>query len=64
VTSEEFEAEVLRIARAIWPQAAASGATITRGRERDGIFITDDQIALIEATMERTNAKAEKDGET
>jgi hypothetical protein len=62
VTGAEFEAEVLRIARAIWPQAADSGPTIVQGRERDGIFITDDQIALIEATADRTKLKAEKDG--
>ncbi len=62
MNAAEFEAEVLRIARAMWPQAENSGAAIVGGRERDGIFITEDQVALIEATTDRTKAKAAKDG--
>ncbi len=62
MTGEEFEAEVLRIARAMWPRAAGGGSSIVGGRERDAVFITDDQIALIEATTSRTKVKAEQDG--
>ncbi|MBF6621402.1 MAG: hypothetical protein ITG02_14380 [Patulibacter sp.] len=59
---EEFEEQVLRIARAMWPQDWAGGSAMIDGRERDGVFITDDAVALIEATTERSQEKAVKDG--
>ena len=43
-------AEVLRIARHLWPSAAFGGAAIEEGRERDGIFVTEEMVHLIEAT--------------
>jgi NACHT domain len=58
----EFEDEVLRIARAMWPSAEGDGAIIVLQRERDGVFVTADQVHLIEATMLRTKDKAQKDG--
>ncbi len=45
-----FEDEVRRIARARWPQAQFDGAAMVNGRERDGIFETDDVIHYVQAT--------------
>jgi len=57
----QFEDEVRRIARARWPQAQFDGATILAGRERDGVFETDDVIHYIEATTSRRADKAKDD---
>lgn len=46
----------------MWPGNPTGGATVMSGRERDGVFVTEDRIVLIEATVERTKKKAEKDG--
>lgn len=59
--SEEFEDEVRRIARELWPQAAQSGSKKIGGREYDGYFETDECIHLLEATTSRKKFKAEKD---
>lgn len=56
-----FENEVRRIARARWPQAQYDGAAIKEGRERDGIFETDDVIHYVEATTSRRADKAKDD---
>jgi hypothetical protein len=56
-----FENEVRRIARARWPQAEFDGAAMVNGRERDGIFETDDVIHYIEATRSRREEKAKDD---
>jgi len=56
-----FEAEVLRIARALWPQAEYDGSTMADHKERDGVFITEECIHLLEATAERKKEKAIKD---
>jgi len=37
-----FENEVRRIARELWPQAEYDGSLIVDGRERDGIFETEE----------------------
>lgn len=58
-----FETEVRRIARLLWPSPAHQGAKIIGGRERDGIFETDDAIHVLEATTLRTKQKAETDTE-
>ncbi len=62
-TPREFEDEVRRIARLLWPAAEYGGATMVGGRERDGIFETDEVIYLVECTMRRDKQKAEEDGE-
>lgn len=59
--NEQFEDEVRRIARQLWPQAQFQGATKVDGRERDGIFETEECIHLLEATTSRLMAKAEDD---
>ncbi len=56
-----FEDEVRRIARARWPQAQYDGAKILDGRERDGVFETDDVIHYVEATTSRRSDKAKDD---
>lgn len=56
-----FEDEVRRIARARWPQAEFDGAAMVNGRERDGIFETDDVIHYVEATRSRREDKAKDD---
>ena len=56
-----FEQEVRRIARYRWPSSEYSGSDMIDGRERDGVFITEDCIHLLECTCLREKAKAEKD---
>ena len=57
----EFENEVIDIARHLWPSAAFSGAAKVGGRERDGVFITDEMVHLIECTTSRRKDKAVQD---
>jgi hypothetical protein len=59
--NEEFEDEVRRIARQLWPESQFSGATKMEGRERDGIFETEECFHLLEATTSRGMLKAEED---
>lgn len=56
-----FEDEVRRIARALWPRAATSGALIVDGRERDGIFDDGEIVHIIEATTSRKLQKIADD---
>jgi hypothetical protein len=58
---EVFENEVRRIARELWPAAQFSGAAKVGGRERDGVFETEECVHLLEATTSRSKAKAEED---
>ncbi len=60
-TPQEFEHEVCRIARYRWPSAEYSGNEIVGGRERDGIYITEDCVHLLECTTSRTMQKAMHD---
>lgn len=57
----DFENEVRRIARQLWPDALNSGARILDGRERDGVFETEEIIHIIEATTSRQKQKALND---
>ena len=56
-----FENEVRRIARELWPQAEYDGALVMEGRERDGIFETEECVHLIECTVSRAQQKAKDD---
>ena len=56
-----FENEVRRIARQLWPAAQYSGAAMVDGKERDGIFETEDCVHLVEATVSRGKSKAVED---
>lgn len=57
----DFENEVRRIARVKWPSAKYSGAAMLDGRERDGIFETEESINFIEATVSAGAGKARDD---
>ena len=61
VDANEFENEVREVARHLWPEAAFSGATKMGESERDGVFITDEAVHLIECTVSRRKDKAEQD---
>ena len=60
-TDNDFENEVRRIARAKWPSAQYAGAQMLDGRERDGIFETEESIHFIEATVSGSASKARED---
>lgn len=57
-----FEREVRRVAALLYPDVNG-GAAIVDGRERDGIFITEDAVVIIEATTSAEKTKAESDGQ-
>ncbi len=59
--SEQFEDEVRRIARQLWPGARFSGAAMLEGRERDAVFETEECIHIVEATTSRKKEKAQSD---
>lgn len=58
---KDFENEVRRIARAKWPSAAFSGAQMLDGRERDGVFETEESVNYLEATVSSGSGKAKED---
>ncbi|MGW4037122.1 NACHT domain-containing protein [Streptomyces sp. NPDC004778] len=59
----EFEAEVLRISRALFaPENEFQGSTYIGSAERDGVFIGPDSVTIVECTVSRRKDKAEKDG--
>ena len=58
--SQAFENSVRRIARELWA-ATYAGAAMVDGRERDLVFETDDVIYVVEATTDRSKAKAAHD---
>lgn len=59
--TKHFEEEVRRIARQLWPEARFEGASMVAGRERDGIFATEDVVNIVESTTSRKKGKAEDD---
>lgn len=61
LSNESFENSVRETARHLWPQAAFSGSTKHDGRERDGVFVTEEMVHLIESTTSRRKDKAEQD---
>ena len=61
LSDSDFEDEVRRIARLLWPAAEYDGAKKEGGRERDGVFETDELICLIECTTSKKKEKAEYD---
>lgn len=60
-TDQEFEKEVRRIARLLWPAAEGAGAVMIDGREHDGVFETDECVHLVESTISRAEKKAVED---
>lgn len=61
LSDADFENEVRRIARVKWPSARYSGAAMLEGRERDGIFETEESINFVEATVSAGAGKARED---
>ena len=60
---ELFEAEVVRVARAVYaPDRPFQGSTVLDGRERDAVIIGDDVVVVVEATTSRALEKAKYDG--
>lgn len=60
-SDKAFEDEVRRIARLLWPAGEYGGALIEDGRERDGIFETEDFVHIVECTTSRSKQKAIED---
>ena len=63
VAPDEFEKRVSHVARALWPSAGVAGSVMVAGRERDGLYVTEENIHLVEATALRTLEKAKKDSD-
>lgn len=56
-----FEREVRNIARELWSGSSYAGPATIGGFERDGIFVTEENIHIVEATISRKADKAEHD---
>ncbi len=54
----QFEQKVIAVARYLWPNSQINGSYTFNGRERDGVFITEDVIHLLEVTTSKTKDKA------
>lgn len=61
MNGREFEIEVLRVARHLWPNDASGGPEFIAERERDGVFHEEDVIHLLEVTVDRSESKAKQD---
>jgi hypothetical protein len=61
LNGKDFEDEVRRIARLLWPSAEFGGAAMEDGKERDGVFETEEFLHIIECTTSKSKAKAESD---
>ncbi|WP_404436930.1 NACHT domain-containing protein [Microbacterium aerolatum] len=59
----DFEHRGLNLARALHDPVGSQGAVMHAGRERDGLFVSNDDIHVYEFTIGRTTDKAIKDGE-
>lgn len=59
----EFERRGLELARALHDPAGTQGALMIQGSERDGVFVTHDEINVYEFTTRRDKEKALKDAE-
>ena len=57
----DFESEAQRIARALWPADRPGGSEMVDGRERDGIYLSDDIVHHLEVTISGKVDKAEYD---
>lgn len=62
-TGPEFELRALEVARARHDPSGRQGAIMFRNRERDGLFVSDENIHAYEFTTSRTKNKALKDAE-
>jgi hypothetical protein len=62
-SDQEFENEIRRLARLLWPAAQYDGAANRDGRERDGVFEAEDFVHIVECTVSRSKKKAQEDFE-
>jgi hypothetical protein len=62
MTPGEFESNIRRVARAMWPDAEDGGAELVDGREVDGLFHTAEVVHMVEASMSRKVEKAKEVG--
>lgn len=60
-TAVEFEQRGVELARALHDPSGVQGALMINGRERDGVFVSHEDINAYEFTLMRTKEKAEKD---
>ena len=60
LTESEFENEVRRIARALWPSAAYQGATIEDNRERDAVLLRTNVFILLNVLSQGNRTKPKK----
>lgn len=60
-TAIEFEQRGVELARALHDPSGVQGSLIINGRERDGVFVSHEDINAYEFTLLRTKEKAEKD---
>ena len=58
---KQYEHDVIRIARALWPTAEVGGSIVVDGRERDGLFVTEEVVHIVECTTRRDKQKAVED---
>jgi len=63
VSGHEFEVQGLALARSLHDPLGLQGSSMILGRERDGVFISDDAIHVYEFTVAQDKAKAQKDGQ-
>jgi hypothetical protein len=61
VSGKDFERDVTRIARALWPSSWVGGALVLHGRERDGVYVTEEAVHIVECTTSRAMQKATDD---
>lgn len=59
----DFEVRGVHLARSLHDPMGVQGAVMYMGRERDGLFVSHDEIHAYEFTTLRTKDKATKDGE-
>ncbi|WP_151089169.1 NACHT domain-containing protein [Hymenobacter baengnokdamensis] len=59
-----FEQEVWSIARELWPSAEGGGPITVDGSEKDGIYITEEMVHIIECTISKGQKKAQNDIES
>lgn len=60
-SGHEFEIRGLSIARSIHDPYGLQGSIMHRGKERDGVFVSEEAIHAYEFTIDQKKAKAQKD---
>lgn len=59
---KQFEDEVIRVARWLYPNTEGDGSIMFNGKERDGVFVNQDDAVAIECTVSKGTGKAKDDG--